>query len=136
MKKNLVLLSIIATAIISAAAIVSLIDFQDGTKEKGFLEGTVTFIGTPCSEKINHSVPPCDGIYPNYEVIVYKTDGKTIVAKTVSDENGNYKISLKPGNYIIYTQNGPFKDDVELNRVIIVNGKITKLDLIIDTGIR
>jgi len=93
MKKNLVLLSIIATAIISTAAIVSLIDFQDGTKkEKGFLEGTVTFIGTPCSEKINHSVPPCDGIYPNYEVIVYKTDGKTIVAKTISDENGKTEI--------------------------------------------
>ncbi|MFQ6080515.1 MAG: carboxypeptidase-like regulatory domain-containing protein [Candidatus Bathyarchaeia archaeon] len=110
------------------------------TKEKGFLEGTVWFIGVPCPpEEISGrkpQVPPCDGSYPNYEITVYKTDGKTMVAKTVSDEDGNYKIPLNPGNYVIYTQNEPLKDDIKTNQVTIESEKTTKLDLIIDTGIR
>ena len=94
------------------------------------MEGRVCFIGVSCSpEEIsgrNSEVPPCDDPYPNYKIAVYKTDGKTIVAKTISDEDGYYKISLDPGNYYIYTQNGPLKDDIKTNQVTIEGG-ITKI---------
>jgi hypothetical protein len=112
----------------------------DETKEKGFLEGTVRFVGIPCyhGEENGHipPVPPCDGPYPHYEITVYRTSDETIVATTSSDENGKYTISLNPGNYVIYTQNGLFEDDVAANQVTITSGKTTILDLTIDTGIR
>ncbi len=115
-------------------------DILSPMEEKGFLEGRVWFIGVPCPpEEINGckpQVPPCDGPYPNYEITVYKTDGKTIVAKTISDEDGYYQISLDPGNYYIYTQNGPLKDHIKTNQVTIESCITTKLDLIVDTGIR
>ena len=110
------------------------------TKGKEVLEGTVRFIGLPCPpEEIGGrkpQVPPCDGPYPNYEITVYRADGKTIVSKITSDANGNYKISLNAGTYIIYTQNGLSQDDVKTNQVTIVSGKVVKLDLVVDTGIR
>jgi hypothetical protein len=112
----------------------------DDTKGKGFLEGTVMFIGLPCPpEELNGReprVPPCDGPYPNYEITVYQTDGKTIVAKGISDANGHYEISLNAGNYLIYTPSGLSQNDVKANRVTIVEGETTKLDLVVDTGVR
>ena len=106
----------------------------DKTGEKGYLEGIVHFIGAPCSS--GGKVPPCDGPYPGCEVIVYKTDGKTIVAKTTTDGNGHYALTLCPGQYVIYTQSGIHRDNLKANSFTIENGKTTILDLIIDTGIR
>lgn len=137
------ILGIIAVIILAVGAV--LILFQpstmetDETKEKGFLEGTVTFMGTPCPPgeiSGRPQVPPCDGPYPNHEVIVYKSDGKTVVTKVVSNEKGVYKVSLNSGSYVIYTQNGPFANNVKTNKVTIESGKTTKLNLVIDTGIR
>jgi hypothetical protein len=105
--------------------------------EKGILTGQVTFIGLPCNPDIpNFKVPPCEGPYPNYPITVYTVDGRTTVARTSSDKNGNYRIELSAGNYIIYTQSGLNKSDVRANQVTIANGRSTRLDLAVDTGIR
>ncbi|MFQ5940845.1 MAG: hypothetical protein ACE5KA_04010 [Nitrososphaerales archaeon] len=105
------------------------------TSDRGLLKGAVRFTGTPCPS-YSTQVPPCDGPYPNYAVFVHYADGETIVARTISDEEGNYMISLEPGRYIIYTQNGPLKDNVKVNEVTIFGGETIKLDLVVDTGIR
>jgi hypothetical protein len=101
------------------------------------LEGTVFFNGLPCNPKTTIKVPPCDGPYPNYEVIVYAVGGKDIVSKTRSDQNGTYTMLLKTGNYTIYTENNRFLvSNMKANNFDIKEGRITKLDLVIDTGRR
>jgi hypothetical protein len=104
--------------------------------EKGFVEGTVWFIGAPCPPGTMAQVPPCDGPYPNYEIKVYQGEGTTMVTSVTSSEDGYYKILLDPGSYVIYTQNGLYKDNVKTNIVLVQSGNTTKLNLIIDTGIR
>lgn len=111
-------------------------DYETTSQMKGVLKGTVKFIGKPCAPGSKNNVPPCNGLYPNYEIIVYATDGKTIVSRVTSDENGNYKIEVDPGNYIIYTARSISKDDRRENKFTIIKDQTTNLDLIIDTGIR
>jgi len=103
-------------------------------KSKGFLEGSVTFNGIPCGPGSTFQVPPCNGPYPKYEIIVYRVDGETIEIRVNSNEKGNYRVHLSPGEYIIYTQNGPFSK--KTNTLTIVSEETTRLDLIIDTGIQ
>lgn len=100
----------------------------------GDLQGTVRFIGKPCEPGAAQSVPPCDGSYPNYEIMVYQDDGVTIAARGYSDANGNYRITLMPGNYIIYTPAGPFVQVA--NTAAVAMGETMTFDLVIDTGIR
>ena len=110
-----------------------------GDQEKGILVGTVGFVGLPCPpEEIGGRkplVPPCDGPYPNYEIAVYRTDGKTVVTKIASNVDGTYEIYLNSGNYSIYTPSG-LQDRIKTHQVTIVSGMTTKLDLVVDTGIR
>lgn len=105
-----------------------------GSGSPGLLKGTVTFVGVPCGPSMPSRVPPCNGPYPNYEIVVYRADGVTIETRTSSDKNGNYKISLIPGSYIIYTPIGPVMK--KTNTLTIVSGKTMRLDLVIDAGIR
>ena len=103
-------------------------------QSKGILEGSVTFSGIPCAPGSTFQVPPCNGPYPNYEIIVYRVDGETIEIRVNSNEQGNYRVPLTPGKYIIYTQNGPFSK--KTNTLTIESEETTELDLVIDTGIQ
>jgi hypothetical protein len=104
----------------------------------GSLKGRIYFKGSPCNPKTNIKVPPCDGLYPNYEIAAYTADGKTIVSKTKTDTNGNYTMLLIPGNYIIYTKAGISSSglNVRANNFTIEVDKVTILNLFIDTGMR
>lgn len=105
-----------------------------GSGSPGIIEGIVTFVGVPCGSGMVSRVPPCNGPYPNFNIVVYRADGKTVETQAVSDKDGNYKISLIPGKYIIYTPAGPVRK--KPNTVNIVSGKTTRLDLTIDSGMR
>lgn len=106
----------------------------------GRLAGTVHFIGTPCAPKEISGkapqVPPCDGPYPGYEIIIYARDGRRVMATTRSDAEGAYGVDLPPGTYVIYTQRGLRAGDRETHRTEIRSEALTTLNLVIDTGIR
>jgi hypothetical protein len=104
-------------------------------QDHGVLEGTVTFIGVPCGPGVERRVPPCDGPYPDYEVIVYKADGEAVAGRTRSDASARYSISLT-GNtdYIVYVPAG-IREQKKLSVRVPAGGRIT-LDLQIDTGVR
>ncbi|MEW6003028.1 MAG: carboxypeptidase-like regulatory domain-containing protein [Nitrospirota bacterium] len=107
------------------------------SKEDGLLTGTVTFTGVPCPPD-RMRVPPCDGPYPNYEVLIYKEDGKTIFARTLTDRDGIFKIRLPLGRYIIYSKqfNSVSKTTEVPNLIKLEAGKTTHININIDTGIR
>jgi hypothetical protein len=108
---------------------------EDLANGKGALAGTVYFVGLPC--RLNSPArPPCDGPYPDCEVVVYESDGVTEAARTQSDEHGRYFVALEPGDYVIFTPAGLAARFLNPNEATVVAGKLTRLDLVVDTGIR
>lgn len=97
------------------------------------LNGFVYFMGLECNPEGIKKIPPCSGPYPNYEILIHDEDGKNLIAKTKTNDKGEYSISLEPGNYVIYIPHG-FSN--QSNTITIKENEITKKDLIIDKGIR
>ncbi|MFX0204595.1 MAG: carboxypeptidase-like regulatory domain-containing protein, partial [Candidatus Hodarchaeota archaeon] len=99
----------------------------------GVIYGNVYFTGLPCNPSMMEiRVPPCDGPYPNYEVIVYDESGTQVVDSTFTDCSGKYIFSLPPGTYVIYSKT--VRSDIP-NTIQLDNGEQVELDIDIDTGI-
>ncbi len=103
--------------------------------DAGYMSGHVT-IGPNCPvESIEHpcTVPP--EAYSSRSVVVYKNDGTTIVKKGTINAEGNYKITLEPGSYLVAVEPGGMRP-TEKKLVTIKAGQTVTLDFDIDTGIR
>jgi len=97
---------------------------------EGILVGTVWFIGAPCGD---NEIPPCEGglrPHPNYQINIYRDDGVTLAAQTSSDADGNYRIGLAPGDYVIDPPGKYFYE------VTVVSKETAEVDLVVDTGVR
>jgi len=106
------------------------------TSQSGILQGKVSFIGLACPGDQQNS-PPCSGPYTNYEIIVYGEDAKSLAKKVMTDDNGNYKTELVPGNYVIYVPVFQFGAIEEIpNQITIESSKSFQFDISIDSGIR
>lgn len=106
-----------------------------GNPGSGTLAGTVHFVGTACQDP--KKGPPCDGPYPNYEVVVYKEDGTTVAGKTTTGADGKFSVNLPEGKYVILTEGGGVKPG-EKTRVEVSVGRdaLQNVELRIDTGVR
>jgi len=76
--------------------------------------------------------------YSGYKIEVFtEKDNKIPISSNITDKQGNYVISLKPGSYIIYTQEGPsIYKIMKANNILVNKNQFTNMDIIIDTGIR
>jgi len=91
------------------------------------------------------AVEPCDEI-PRQSVTAETTqnirwsswkDGKTEITRVTADGNGNYRVALAPGNYILDVQDRKHKHvRVTAQRFTVVSNKTVRVDMDIDTGIR
>ena len=112
-----------------------LLGSYNNISSKGLLIGTVTFY--PCSPVERIGQPPCTGNGHNYTVTIYQSDTKTIVGKTISNQNGVYRIELEQGNY---TNFAPISNLSKImgqpHFIQIEANKITIFNIVIDSGIR
>jgi hypothetical protein len=104
-----------------------------GAQGIGTLTGTVTFVGKPCPQP---GPPPCDGAYPDYEVVVFAADGKTEVARTRTGADGTFSLELPEGSYAVFTQSGPMENDRARTDVTVSRDALSRTSLQVDTGIR
>jgi hypothetical protein len=104
-----------------------------GTAATGTLAGDVHFVGTPCKDA---APPPCDGVYPDYEVVVYAADGKTVAGKARSGADGKFSLDLPQGKYVILTPAGPPPAEPRRVEVTINRDALSTIKLDIDTGVR
>jgi hypothetical protein len=104
-----------------------------GSPGSGTLSGTVSFVGTPCPQPKG---PPCDGAYPNYEVVVYAADGTTEVSRTRTGADGTFSLDLPEGRYAIFTQAGPMEKDRARTDVTVSRDALAQVSLRVDTGVR
>ena len=102
----------------------------------GTVEGTVFFIGAPCNPNQGYNkVPPCDGPYPNYEVILYKEDRTTVAGKVTTDQEGKFRLILDAGTYY-FLFNGSLDSKKRELLIVVKENSITRQDITIDNGVR
>ena len=93
------------------------------------------FVGKPCPP--SRTGPPCDGPYPNYEVVIYEKDEKNIVNKIMTDDQGNFEVQLPVGNYLVFGKNLDFNKIIEIPIVFTIESEQTKsIEITINEGIR
>lgn len=102
---------------------------------KGNLAGRV--MRGPLSAAVRGAMPSPSEPAPNIKLVVLTVDGKEITF-AVTNAQGMYSISLPPGSYRIEATSLAgieFTKDLPAT-VTITEGKETRLDISIDTGIR
>jgi hypothetical protein len=105
----------------------------------GFLEGHLKIV-SPREVELANGTPP--GIttenYPEYPLIVLSQDGKKEIARVTADGNGNYRLALPPGEYILDVQGRLPKGHVRAKPqpFTVVSNQTVRVDMDIDTGVR
>jgi len=75
--------------------------------------------------------------YAEYPLIILSRDGKKEIARVTADENGNYRVALPPGDYVLDVQ-GRSRGHVRAKpqRFTVVSNQTVHVDMDIDTGVR
>lgn len=107
--------------------------------ERGFLEGHLRILALKDVELAEGNPPKFSGgNYAEYPLIVLSKDGKKEIARVMADGNGNYRLALPPGDYILDVQGRLPKGHVRAKpqRFTITSNQTAHVDMDIDTGIR
>jgi len=104
----------------------------------GFLEGHVkTFpLGDAnLADDGKVAVPGTEAPYSEYPLVVLTGDGKKEITRVTPDRNGNYRVELPPGDYILgvaaHTRKRP-----RPRPFTVISNQTVRVDMSIDTGIR
>ena len=105
----------------------------------GFLEGRLRILASRDVE-LAEGTPSkfSDANYAEYPLVVLSQDGKKEIARVTADVNGNYRLALPPGDYILDVQGRPPKGHVRAKpqRFTVASNQTAHVDMDIDTGIR
>ena len=75
--------------------------------------------------------------YAEYPLIVLSQDGKKEIAPITADGNGNYRVALPPGDYILEVQDRAAKRlRAKPQPFSVVSNQTVRVDMEIDTGVR
>lgn len=77
--------------------------------------------------------------YAEYPLIIFSKDGKKEkeIARVTADGNGNYRVALPPGAYILDVQDRGRKHiRAKPQRFTVVSNQTVRVDMDVDTGIR
>jgi len=72
--------------------------------------------------------------YADYPLIILSQEGKKEIARVTADENGNYRVALPPGDYILDVQ-GRARKHVRWKPqpFTVVSNQTVRVDMAIDT---
>ena len=75
--------------------------------------------------------------YAEYPLIIVSRDGKKEIARVTANRDGNYRVELPPGDYVLDVQGGaPGHVRAKPRPFTIVSNQTVRVDMDIDTGIR
>jgi hypothetical protein len=105
----------------------------------GFLEGHLRILAVKDVELAEENPTKFSGgNYAEYPLIILSQDAKKEIARITADENGNYRLALPPGDYVLDVQGRLPKGHVRAKpqRFTITSNQIARVDMDLDTGIR
>jgi hypothetical protein len=105
----------------------------------GFLEGRLRILANKEVELAEGNPPKFSAPdYAECPLIILSQDGKKEVARVTPDQNGNYRVALPPGDYILDVRDRMPKGHVRAKPqpFTITSNQTVHVDMNIDTGIR
>jgi hypothetical protein len=104
----------------------------------GFLEGHLRIISSREVELADATPSKMTAEnYVDYPLVILSRDKQTEVAHVTADENGNYRIALPRGDYVLDVQNRRRRHArVTPQPFTIVENQTVRVDMAIDTGVR
>ena len=104
----------------------------------GFLEGHLKILAYKDVELAEENSPKfSDGNYADYPLIILSQDGKKEIARVTPDGNGNYRVALPPGDYVLDVQDRRRRHVRAVPQPFtIASNQTAHVDMNIDTGIR
>ena len=105
---------------------------------QGFVEGHLQIVSTREVELADATPGAVTAKnYSDYPLVILSRDGKKEIARFTADAEGNYRVALPPGNYVLDVQGrarGHVRAKPQPFRV--VSDQAVRVDMDIDTGIR
>jgi hypothetical protein len=104
----------------------------------GFLQGHLHIVSPKTVELADGNAPAVTAeTYAEYPLIIFSQEGKKEIARLRADANGNYRVRLPPGVYILDVE-GRARKHVrgKPKRFTVISSQTTLVDMDIDTGIR
>jgi hypothetical protein len=130
---------ILKRLVIAGYTFLSLLAIRAGDAAKpGFPEGHLKIISLKEVELAGGN-PPKDTAenYADYPLIVLNRGRQKEVARIAPDRDGNYRVSLPPGEYVLDVQGRrPGGVRAEPHPFTIISNGTVRIDMNIDTGIR
>ncbi len=106
---------------------------------EGFLEGHLSIV-SPREAGASDDMPRqivAPETYAKYPLIILSQDGNKEVARLTADEDGNYRIALPPGAYVLDVQDRAAKRlRARPQPFTVVSNQSVRVDMNVNTGIR
>ena len=75
--------------------------------------------------------------YAAYPLLVLSKDGKKEIRQVIADNDGNYRVSLPPGDYVLDAKGrAPKRIRAKPKKFTVVSNETVRVDFELDTGIR
>jgi hypothetical protein len=106
--------------------------------QQGFVEGHLKIL-SPKEVELADETPSkmAAANYADYPLIVMSRDQQREIARVTADDNGNYRIALPPGEYVLDVQNRRRRHVRAMPQPFtIVANQTVHVDMAIDTGVR
>jgi hypothetical protein len=117
--------------------VIACIQLSDAA-EPGYLEGQLK-IGSRKEVELAEAGPSkhTEKNYPDYPLVVLSKAGQKVVARVTPDQDGNYRVALPPGDYILDVQaRGHSNVRASPQPFTVVSNQTVHVDMNIGTGIR
>jgi hypothetical protein len=104
----------------------------------GFLEGHLKIVSLKTVQLAEDRVSKFAPVsYSEYPLLVLSKDGRNEVARIVADGDGQYRLTLPPGDYILDAKGrSPQGIRARPHPFTVVSQQIVRVDMEIDTGVR
>jgi hypothetical protein len=106
--------------------------------QPGFLEGHLKIVSPKPVELAEGNAPTVTAeTYAEYPLIVFSRDAHKEVARFAADRDGNYRVALPPGDYILDVQGrAPGHVRAKPQHFRVLSNQSVRVDMDIDTGVR
>jgi hypothetical protein len=106
--------------------------------ERGVLEGHLTITSLKQVERDDASPSKEAAVdYAAYPLLILSKDGKTTIREFAADKDGNYRVSLPSGDYVLDAKGrAPRRVRAKRKAFTVISNQTVRVDFALDTGIR